>query len=380
MKIIYINGSRIPTERAHGLQIMKMCEALTQFRKNEIELWVPRRFNYVENEPFEYYGIERNFKIRRFFCIDLIPLGRFLGPLALWVTELSFLSAVVFYILRDKADIIYTRDKFAVFLLSFFKGNIFFETHDIPSRIFFSGFKRARGIIAITQGLKNEFIQRGVDAQKIIVAPDGVDLGEFNVSETQRECRKRLNLPLDKKIVLYTGHLYEWKGVGTLLNAAKFLIFNYQFLNTIFIFVGGTEKDTAEFRKKAEKLTNIVIVGHKPHSEIPYWLKAADIFALPNSAKYDISKYWTSPMKLFEYMASGRPIVASKLPSIREILNENNAVFFEPDNPMALARSIGYMLNDMLLAKRISVQAKLEVESYTWKKRAEKITNFLCLP
>jgi glycosyltransferase involved in cell wall biosynthesis len=82
-------------------------------------------------------------------------------------------------------------------------------------------------------------------------------------------------------------------------------------------------------------------------------------------------------MKMFEYMASQRPIVASDLPSIREVLSENNAVLIEPDNPQSLAEGIKKALTDKELSQRISQQTQTDVEEYTWDKRAQKILEFI---
>lgn len=387
MKILYINGSRIPTERAHGLQIMKMCEALSRNTKHAtrnnittVELWIPRRFNHVQRDPFEYYSVKRSFEIRRFFCIDLVPCDRFLGPAAFWVTELSFLLFVTCFALFCKSDIVYTRDKFVAFLLSFFRKKIFFEAHDLPSKIFFLGFRRAKGIIVITQNLKEEFVRRGIKEHKILVAPDGVDLNEFDIQDSREYCREKFHLPIDKRIVLYTGHLYPWKGAALLLGAArKSQISNLKFQNTLFVFVGGTKKEAENYQLQVTsyKLQNVRIIGHRPHKEIPYWLKAADVLVLPNSAKYGISKYWTSPLKLFEYMASGRPIIASSLPSTREVLSSENSILIEPDSADALANALMYVFKDQFLRDRVSLRAKEDVKSYTWEIRVKNILEFV---
>ena len=120
-----------------------------------------------------------------------------------------------------------------------------------------------------------------------------------------------------------------------------------------------------------------MIIGYRSHSEIPYWLKAADVLVLPNSGKEEISKYWTSPIKMFEYMASKRPIMASDLPSIREILNEGNAILVQPDNPQGLAEGIRKVLENKNLAEKISARAFDDVKQHTWAKRAEKILDFI---
>jgi glycosyltransferase involved in cell wall biosynthesis len=381
MKLIYIVNARIPTEKAHGIQIMQMCAAFSSHNV-EVELILPKRFNPIKEDPFEYYGIERNFKIKKLPCLDLIILDKYIGHLGLWIEAISFSISAFFYLLftsnlkHQTSNLIYTRDKFFLPLV-LFKKNLIFEAHAFPNNYFlYSPFlKKLKGIIVITQKLKDLFVKKGIAENKILVAPDAVDLEKFDIKETQVECRKKLNLPLDKKIVLYTGHLYGWKGATVLLKAAR----NFQFpiSNFQFIFVGGTEKDIKDFRQKAQNLNNVMIVGHRPHSEIPYWLKAADVLVLPNSGKEEISKHWTSPIKMFEYMASKRPIVASDLPSIREILNEGNAILVKPDDPEDLARGIKMALENKNLAEKISARAYQEVQNYTWENRAKKILNLI---
>lgn len=368
MKIIYISSARMPTEKAHGLQIMKMCEALAS--ETDIELWIPRRSNYIKKNPFEYYTIKRNFRIRKIPCVDFVPLDKFLGPLSLWLTELSFLFFASIYFLGVRGDAIYTRDKFAVFFLSFLKSNIFYEAHTMIPRLFFRRVKKVKGIISISRYIRESFINCSVTSGKILVAPDGVDLTEFGIKTSKEECRKRLDLPLNERIVLYTGHLYPWKGTDTLLEAARKS-------TTLFVFVGGMENDVAEFRRNVGGLRNVRVIGHRPHAEIPYWLKAADVLVLPNSAKYAISKYWTSPLKLFEYMASGVPVVATDLPSLREVLDRNNAFLSKPDNAEELRRGIERVFSDSGEAHRLADNAKRAVRNFSWNIRAERILDFI---
>jgi glycosyltransferase involved in cell wall biosynthesis len=223
--------------------------------------------------------------------------------------------------------------------------------------------------VSITQKLKDLFQEQGIASDRILVAADGVDLERFNVRETQEECRNKLGLPIDKKIVLYTGHLYDWKGTQVLAQASDLL-------PAEIYFVGGTKEDVQDFKVKDPNL-KIKIIGHRPYSEIPCWLRAADVLVLPNSGKEEISKHWTSPLKLFEYMAASKPIVASDLPSIREILNKDNAILVAPDNPEALAEGINKALTDKGLSARISVLAYEGVKNYTWQKRAEKVLKFI---
>jgi len=225
--------------------------------------------------------------------------------------------------------------------------------------------RKIKRVVVITKSLKNFYLSKGINNLKILVAPDAVDIKEFNVSLSKEESRDKLGLPQDKKIVMYTGHLYGWKGVGILAQSAELLG-----KDTFVVFVGGTDECIDEFKNKYT-LDNILILGRKSHKEIPYYLKTADVLVLPNTAKEDVSKLYTSPMKLFEYMASGVAIVASDLPSIREILNEVNSTLVEADNPKALATGIKKALN------KDGKKAMEDVRQYTWENRALNILKCL---
>jgi len=116
---------------------------------------------------------------------------------------------------------------------------------------------------------------------------------------------------------------------------------------------------------------------------VPRYLKAADVVVLPNSRnsrqkRFSIySRYDTSPIKLFEYLASGAPIVASDLPSIREIVSEEEVFFVKPDDPQELAQGIERLLTDQEFARTLSSRALERSKEYTWEKRAKKIVEFI---
>lgn len=358
----------MPTEKAHGIQITKMSEGFA-LAGWDIELVLPWRLNKIKENIFEYYRVKRNFRIKKIFSLDLVPLE--IPKLGFWIQSLSFNFFSFFYLLFRRADIFYSRDSFSLYCLSFFKKNLVCELHTVPKSFFLHQrvFKKTKAIIVITRKIKEELIKRGISGNKILVAPDGVDLDDFGLEITRAEVRKKLNLPLDKKIVIYAGLFDQWKGYLTSLEASKFFGKEIRL-----VMIGGTEKQVEKLRKE---YPNVIFLGYLPYTSLPLNQKAADVLVLPNSSKEKISRDWTSPLKMFSYMASGRPIVASDLPSLREVLNQNNAYLVSPDNPRELAQGIEAVLRDPDLSKRISEQAEQDVQKYSWQKRVENILRIL---
>lgn len=374
--IYYITNTRIPTTRAHGIQIMNMCSSFVKVGA-KLVLVVPKRINKIKVDPFEYYNLINNFFIMRFFTLDLFIFEKFLGGLVFRIQLLTFyFSCFLFFLFKSRKNIIYTRDVLGLYL-KFLGFKVFYECHDIPSskeEFFHSLLNKADGIIVISKGLRDYFLKKGYKASKILLAPDAVDMDKFNINITKEEARKKLKLPLNTDIVLYSGHLYIWKGVDVLAQAAKSIN------NAKIYFVGGSYNDINRFKNiytEDINLGNIVLVDFQKQEVIPYWLKAADVLVLPNTAKEKISELYTSPLKLFEYMASKKPIIAAKIPSLQSILNEDNCIFFVPDNPDDLAKQVNILLNNKKLYQIKANNAYKKVGKYTWQNRSKQILNFV---
>lgn len=371
MRLVYIANLRLPTEKAHGIQIMKMCEAFSNLGL-EVELIIPRRFNKIKEDPFLYYKIKRNFIITRVPCLYLIMFDKFLGRWTFFISTLSFLALTKLFLFFKGQYSVYTRDK----ITGLFFDKFILEVHTLKDKISWLSkkiFNRATGLVVLTSFIKGDFIANGVDGKKIIICPDGVDLDEFNLSLSKNEAREICGLPKDKKIILYSGSFfrYIWKGVDVLLETAN-LFYNKWYL---FVFIGGSTDEFFVIKNKY-KNDNILLLPHQKHSSIPIYLKAADVLVLPNTRGKNVSEKYTSPLKLFEYMAAGRPIIASNLPSLMEVLNESNAELFNAGDSQSLAKSIEKVLNDEDFGKKLAQQAFLDVQNHTWIKRAEKIQSY----
>jgi len=258
--------------------------------------------------------------------------------------------------LFKKADILYGRDELALSFLSSFKKNVVWEAHTAKKKWLVAGIlKRSKKLVVISNGLKEHYVSLGVPEERILVAPSGVDVDVFErITESKEELRKKLNLPLNKKIIAYVGKLKTMgkeKGVGEL------------------------DKTISDVKKNYPEAELLIVSKAKPN-EVPAYMKAVDILVMnyPNMEHY--AKYM-SPLKMFEYMASGNPIVTTDLPSIREILNESTAYLFSPDNSEDLTKKISEMLENYNEAQVKASKATERVKEFTWKRRADKIIAFV---
>lgn len=355
-RIAYISYARMPTERAHGLQIMQTCAALVQEGK-QVELIVPTRRNPLGGkDPFSYYQLSERFPITYLATPDLL----FLGPVGYLASIWWFARAARKHLARHPAEVVFSRDER---VLSHFisHARIIWESHtgawnDAAKRVA----EAAERTIVISQGLKEFYRDQGVPSEKLVVAHDGVDVAAFTAPLSKEEARRRLGLPVDRAIAMYVGKLDGWKGTETFFLAADQV-------DALCVVIGGEEKDIPRLQLRYPK---VVFLGPRPYAELPQNLAAADVLVLPNTAHDEVSARFTSPLKLFAYMASGRPIVASNLPSLREVISEDMAYLVEPDNPEALAHGIGTALQDPQEALRRAARAREEVEGYSWQARA----------
>ncbi len=364
MKLYYIANIGLPSVWAHSIQVMKMCEAFSA-EGLEVELITGMK-RLGEEEIFSFYNVKNKFKISKISYYDLTEKGA--GKLNFFIRTISFLISAKLYLRGKKYDILYCRTHLA----GLFFYDYYLEVHDLPAKIKYwhkLAFKKAIKIIVLTKFLKQGLIEAGVAGEKIVVAADAVDLDEFKVDAPPDETRRSLSLPPNKKIIAYCGNItfHEWKGVDVLSKALKYLP-----KEVYGLLIGGQETKIKEL-KKLFNGENLILTGQIDYRKVPLYLAAADVLVLPNKKGNVNSEYYTSPLKLFEYMASRKPIVASDLPSIREVLNETNAILVEPDNARALADGIKSVLDNNDLAEKITRQAYVDVQSHTWRKRAEMI-------
>lgn len=375
MHIIYLANYRLPTEKAHGIQIAAMCEAFAQ-QGMSVTLVCPDRATEISRDFFEYYAVQRNFTLQKLRVIDAID--RF--PFGFVLTSSLFTFAALRSLRKSpRADWVYCRDIFSLLAAAVYRrSRIAYEVHALPRKIRLIHrilFRSVTKFITV-----NSYLHRSLSDmlqladEDILTAHDGVSASALTQRVSGEQYRAKLDIPAGTKIALYAGHLYARKGVYTLLDAIPLLP------SSVRLFVlGGTEADLRDAKVYAASrdIKADLFLGHVLPREVAGYLSAADILVLPNSATDISSRLYTSPMKLFEYMASGKPIVASDVPSLREILDESMAVLVKPDDPEALARGIAQAAEDPARASALAEKARDVVGEYTWDRRASRIADFL---
>jgi len=383
-KIYYITNLKLPTEKAHGYQIAKTCEALAK-KGAEVELVMPFRESHIKEDIFDFYEVERVFGTEYLSGFDFRKWEGWLGAVWFWLHKRSFRRKVRKWA-RDKEGVFYTREDGVANELTKIGKKVFYEAHTWSRKVKrHLGYLRGMaGVITITESLRREYLEAGFSEEKVITAPDGVESKALESKVESHQVRKvkdKLGI-VDEKVVMYVGSFQKWKGINCLveaINELKVIFRQTQDINVKLVLVGSGPEEK-NLRLKVDELglrDEVVFTGFVERNKISELMAAADVLILPNSAQEDISRLYTSPLKMFEYMAAGRPIVASDLPSIREVLSEETVILVEPDNAEALAEGIREVLEDEELAERMAARAREEVKKYTWDKRAEQILKII---
>ena len=222
--------------------------------------------------------------------------------------------------------------------------------------------------VTISRYLADQYIALGVPPQKVLALPDAADLTLFQRPENLPDNPYESSRPN----VAYIGHLYDYKGIPTILDAAR------QLADVNIHLVGGFPDDIARHQLAVQKdhITNVRFHGMKPQTELPPYLWYADALILSHTLQHPSSK-WTSPLKLGEYLASGTPIVASDIPAFRALLNDDEVEFIQPDDGMALAMGIKRILNDPARVSVLNQNARIKAETLSYENRAQAILEYI---
>ncbi|MCP5101321.1 MAG: glycosyltransferase family 4 protein [Chloroflexi bacterium] len=392
--IAYIANIRLPTEKAHGVQICKMCEAMA-LQGVSVSLYHPRRrqtqalAGKTGVDAFGYYNISPAFTIHTMPNYDVIRLekrmprriyrGLYLIHAQLWGWAATKQAR------RQNPTVYFTRDISIANVLTHQGLPTVFEAHAVPKGRMQSMLAQIvkrpsfRLGIALTHYISAALEQIGAPSNQMIVEPDAIDLDDYSNLPSRAEARQLLNLPQDKKIVGYIGRFEMMgmdKGINTLIQALSHLP-SEMLDNILLLCVGGPMTAVSAYKALANQLnlpeSNLRFVDRVPNKDVPLWIKSLDIATIPSPNK-EYFAYFVSPMKLFEYLAAGQVILGTDLPSTREILtHKKESWLVPPDDPQAMAAGIVELLQQPQLRLQLSQTALATAPNYTWAARAQRI-------
>ncbi len=387
--LVYVANARLPTEKAHGHAIVKMCEAYAS-EGARVELWHPRRqqgdARLSAMSVFDFYDVPRIFLVRTLKNLDVIPAERwFPKPFhraLVGAHDFAWARYAAHLVKRDRPTLCHTRDPGVAFWTVRAKTPTILEVHAPPA-----GPRRAliraiaeraslRGVVALTEGCRESLESLGVPRPRIVVLGSCVDTEPYEHLPSRAECRRRHGLPLDRPIIGYIGRfttLGQEKGLTTLVTAAAMLS-KARKEDALLLCVGGPMDEVNGYvriaRDHGGRVDDFRFVDRVPTSEVPSWMRACDIGVVPSPGTRHFAQF-ASPMKLFEFMAAGVPVVATDLPAVSDKLTHGGNSWLVPaDDSNALAGGLARLLSDPDLRDRIADQAKRDVGRHTWRERA----------
>lgn len=367
LKIVYISNSIIPSRAANSIHVMKMCQAYAN-NGHEVVLIAPdfnEKYEEDISDIYSFYNVKNNFKIVKLFAPNI--KGR----------TLFYCLSILIYLIFNKIDLVYGRYILGCYIATLLGMKTVYESHspcfeeNKLSKWVFNKIiknKNLKKFIVISEALKEKYLERGyLDKNKIYVAHDGADEAIDFDTKIKLLGKYEIN-------VGYIGHLYKGKGmevIEKLSLVSKDIGFHI---------VGGTNEDI-EYWKEKIKNDNVYFYGFVNQNEIKKYVNSVDICLLPNQkivlthgdeGKINISEY-TSPLKMFEYMAAKKAIISSDLPVLREVLNEKNSILVDSNYIEEWQNAIR-KLKDSAFRKKISQKAYEDfMTKYSWNIRAKNI-------
>jgi len=370
MRIALISASRVPSRTANSIEVMKVCQAFVDLG-HEIHLWLPGpdpKMAWAELK--EFYGIRDSFPIS-------------------WLTSFKVFRRYDFSlraVLKARAwdpSLCYVWPLQAAAIASSLGLPTALEVHDRPQGclgpILFRRFLEGRGAIRtlpITEAMRewlSDAYQVDLEPPFALVAPMGMDLAQYHNLPDPENAREKLGLA-EGFTAGYAGHLYAGRGIDLLMDLA------WRNQDVHFLWAGGESGAVEFWRSRLQKagLQNVQLLGFIPNERLPLFQAACDVLLMPYERKISGSSggdtaQFASPMKQFEYLASGRAILASDLPVFREVLNEGNAVLLPPNDVAAWDEALNQLIADDSRRNSLAESARKDSAQYDWRDRARRL-------
>lgn len=368
MNILYVSHSKIPSRFANSVHVMKMCQA---FGKNGHKVALLAKCGEFDaGNDYEYYGVERNFELKKFQLLKQPVLG-----------ALSYLFKIIGYLRKcEPPDLFYSRYIYGMIGLVGARKPIIFEAHDAPHNflehcIFKWLFRHPQflRLVAISRKLADKYQELyALPASRIVVAHDGADV--VDVSQLHPDYAIQWPGRPNCLKVGYLGSLYRGRGIELILRLAR------QMPKHDFHIIGGSPSQVETLRKESGDIPNLYFHGYIKPSLGPAYRARIDVLLAPYQRTVAVggnkgdTGQWMSPLKIFEYMASARAIVASRLPTIEEVLEDGRDALLVGPEDIAQWKNAITRLEDGNVRSQLGANARAKLECfYSWDTRARHI-------
>lgn len=369
MRIACIAASRIPSRSANSIRVVKVCQAMVRLG-HEVDLWTPG-----ESPTPSWAELRQTYDLQTEFGWRRLPAW---GGLRRW----DFSLRAVRQSIQARPDVWYVWPYQAAAALAQLGHPTILEMHDRPAglagpilfRAFLAG-RGARRLLVITDALRRRLEQeygRTLAPPFTVITPSGVDLEAYENLPSPRLARSRLGWP-ESFVAGYSGHLYPGRGLELMLELARGLP------QITFVWAGGEPRAVAEWSARIERegIHNIRLLGFVPQADLPLVQAASDILLMPYQRTIAVSSggdtaAFASPMKAFEYLAAGRPILSSDLPVFHEVLHSQNAVLLDPQSIDAWRSALQALAADEPRRSRLGEAARREAVRYSWLERTRR--------
>lgn len=382
MKFAYIHNIRIPSEKAHSLYVVKVCQA-TQSLGYDVALVVTKHpNNTTKGTIWDYYNLDKNH-----FIYKELEIGNKWRE-KIWKVspeygQLILNSVFCFkawnWLRKNKIDIVQTGHYEFLLILKIigwiYKPKVILDIHiDPPKWVTSDWYRDVSCVICNTQHFANQ-IKGKIDSEKIIVLPNGFDPNDFSGKYMER---KELGIPENAIVIGYVGSFEfngQEKGINLLINTINECRKTNKHI--FGLVVGGPKHMAEDYRKLVSQLhldKHMMIIDQVKPEVIPEYLSLFDLAwtVYPDS---EYLKYKTSPMKLIEYLAAGKPIFASNYPSIKQIVDPSRGYLVDNQDPKIMADTINNLSMPELTKKGES--GKQYIQQFTWKNRQRQIMKVL---
>ncbi len=387
--VLYISRMYFSSSRANVHTVSKTAEALSQDAR--ISFSLISTDTSIRN-PRNRTDYERAHNITTPFHIETIwsPSGilqHINGRLAFYASALCDNIALAIYITRRRTptSVLYVRDHMLAPCILFAHHvlgmKFFFEAHYVLPNKFGQYLtdvlaRRAHGIVAITKALARYYTRHNTRTTVSYCAASDIEQYE-QITQSTANLRSTLGLPTESTILCYTGNIGKTGtghdyGVSDIIMALTYLPSHY-----FLLIVGKKATDSNELEELARVhgvSNRVQILPWQPRNTIPLYVRASDILVIPTSGGLP----GNSPTKIFEYLGSGRPIVAANTEAITEILrHEHNALIAKPEHPDTWAHEIERIASDSVLQSHLTKNALQEARHFTWAQRAHTIVDLI---